>query len=77
MWQSKFFTFMWKKRELSNGYVNHMMKTISSFFLYAIRNGYVDKKPKFDRLQTPKRNEKPYLRTEEVIKLFNNDKFDV
>ena len=38
--------------------------------------GYIGKKPRFKINGTPKQLEKPFLRSDEVLKLFNSDKFD-
>jgi hypothetical protein len=76
LFQSQFQNFLWEERKLTNGYINKLLNSLSSFLHYSQEMGYVKKKPRFKKQQTPSLLEKPFLRTDEVIKLFNSDKFD-
>lgn len=76
LFQSQFQNFLWDEKNLTNGYINKLLASLGSFLHYAYETGYVSKKPRFKTNQTPKQIEKPFLRTDEVLKLFNSDNFD-
>ena len=61
-------------RELSNNYVNKLYGNLSSFLYFSYQLGYIQRKPKLKLLSQLDVDEKVYLRTEEVIKLFNTTK---
>lgn len=76
LFQSQFQIFLWEERKLTNGYINKLLNSLSSFLHYSNEMGYISKKPRFKNNKTPKLKEKPFLRTDEVLKLFNSDRFD-
>ena len=76
LFQSQFQNFLWENRKLTNGYINKLLASLGSFLHYSFEMGYVGKKPRFKLNGTPKLLEKPFLRSDEVLKLFNSDKFD-
>ena len=63
-------------RKLTNGYINKLLSSLGSFLHYGYEMGYILRKPKFKLNGTPKQLEKPFLRRNEVLRLFNSDKFD-
>ena len=76
LFQSQFQNFLWEERKLTNGYINKLLASLGSFLHYGYEMGYIGKKPRFKINGTPKQLEKPFLRSDEVLKLFNSDKFD-
>jgi integrase len=76
LFQSHFQNYLWDDRNLTNGYINKLFNSLSSFLHYSHEMGYISKKPRFKVQGTPKLLEKPFLRSDEVIKLFNSDQFD-
>lgn len=76
LFQSHFQNYLWDDRGLTNGYINKLFNSLSSFLHYSHEMGYISKKPRFKVQGTPKLLEKPFLRSDEVIKLFNSDQFD-
>ena len=76
LFQSQFQNFLWEERKLTNGYINKLLASLGSFLHYSNEMGYIEKKPRFKLNGTPKQLEKPFLRSNEVLKLFNSDKFD-
>ena len=76
LFQSQFQNYLWDDRGLTNGYINKLFNSLSSFLHYSHEMGYISKKPRFKVQGTPKLLEKPFLRSDEVIKLFNSDQFD-
>lgn len=76
LFQSNFENFLWETKSLSNSYINKLYGNLSSFLHYSHQNGYIDKKPKLRKLGEVNTDEKVYLQTDEVIKLFNSKKWD-
>jgi len=76
IFQSQLNDFFWTKKKITNGYINKMMSNLSNFLYWSKEMGYIQKKPKFEKLSEVDRDEKIYLRTDEVIKLFNSKKWD-
>lgn len=76
LFQSQFQNFLWEERKLTNGYINKLLASLGSFLHYGYEMGYICKKPRFKLNGTPKQLEKPFLRSNEVLRLFNSDKFD-
>ena len=76
LFQSQFQNFLWENRKLTNGYINKLLASLGSFLHYGYEMGYIGKKPRFKINGTPKQLEKPFLRSDEVLRLFNSDKFD-
>ena len=76
IFQSEFENFLMDSRELSNNYVNKLYGNLSSFLYFSYQLGYIQRKPKLKLLSQLVVDEKVYLRTEEVIKLFNSTKWD-
>lgn len=76
LFQSEFQDYLWTEKNLSNGYINKLMGNLSNFLYWSQQLGYVSRKPKFNRLKEVDRDEKIYLKTEEVYKLFNSTKWD-
>ena len=76
LFQSQFQNFLWEERKLTNGYINKLLASLGSFLHYGYEMGYISRKPKFKLNGTPKQLEKPFLRSNEVLRLFNSDKFD-
>jgi integrase len=64
--------FFWEKKNLSNGYINKLLANLSNFLHYANYNGYINKKPKLTRIADIDRDEKVYLKVDEVQRLFND-----
>lgn len=76
IFQSGFENFLWDTKGLSNSYINKLYGNLSSFLYHSNQLGYISKKPKLQSLSEVQVDEKIYLRTEEVIKLFNSTKWD-
>jgi integrase len=76
LFQSQFQNFLWDNKKLTNGYINKLLASLGSFLHYSHEMGYITKKPRFKLNGTPKLLEKPFLRSDEVLKLFNSEKFD-
>ncbi len=76
LFQSKFENFLWETKGLSNSYINKLYGNLSSFLHYSHQNGYIDKKPKLRKLGVINNDVKVYLKTDEVLKLFNSKKWD-
>ena len=52
------------------------MDILSNFFYWSPQLGYIQKKPTFKKLQIVDRDEKIYLKTDEIYKLFSSTKWD-
>lgn len=76
LFQSQFQDYLWSEKKLSNGYINKLLDNLSNFLYWSQQLGYIQKKPKFNKLQIVDRDEKIYLRTEEIYKLFSSTKWD-
>lgn len=76
VFQSEFNDFMWNQKNTSNSYLNKLYDNLSGFLFFSHQMGYIDRKPKLKLESTIERDEKVYLRTEEVLKLFNSKKWD-
>ena len=77
VFQSEFNDYLWnKEKPSSNSYLNKLYDNLSGFLYFSHRMGYIDRKPKLKLEQTIDNDEKVYLRTNEVIKLFNSKKWD-
>lgn len=76
IFQSEFENFLWESKKLSNNYINKLYGNLSSFLFFSFQLGYINRKPKINLLSELDIEEKIYLRTDEVIKLFNSIKWD-
>ena len=76
IFQSEFENFLWDSKKLSNNYINKLYGNLSSFLFHCYQLGYINRKPKIKSLQELDIDEKIYLRTDEVIKLFNSLKWN-
>lgn len=76
LFQTEFNDYLWNKRKLSNSYVNKIYDNLSGFLYYSHQSGYIKIKPKLKLEKTYEVDEKIYLQTEEVIKLFNSEKWN-
>ena len=76
LFQTEFNDYLWNTKGLSNSYVNKIYNNLSGFLFYSHQNGYIKIKPKMKVEQTLKIKEKVYLQTDEVIKLFNSQKWN-
>lgn len=76
IFQSEFENFLWDTKKLSNNYINKLYGNLSSFLFHSYQLGYINRKPKIKTLQELDIDEKIYLRTNEVVKLFNSIKWD-
>lgn len=76
LFQSDFQDYLWTQKELSNGYINKLLGNLSNFLYWSHQLGYITRKPKFNRLKEVDRDEKIYLKTDEVYKLFSSTKWD-
>lgn len=76
IFQSEFENFLWESKKLSNNYINKLYGNLSSFLFFSFQLGYINRKPKINLLSELDIDEKIYLRTDEVIKLFNSIKWD-
>ena len=76
LFQTEFNDYLWNSKGLSNSYVNKIYDNLSGFLFYSHQNGYIKIKPKMKVEQTLKIKEKVYLQTDEVIKLFNSQKWN-
>ena len=76
LFQTEFNDYLWNTKSLSNSYVNKIYDNLSGFLYYSHQNGYIKVKPKLKLEQTYEVDEKVYLQTDEVIKLFNSEKWN-
>ena len=76
LFQTEFNDYLWNTKKLSNSYVNKIYDNLSGFLYYSHQNGYIKVKPKLKLEQTYEVDEKVYLQTDEVIKLFNSEKWN-
>lgn len=75
LFQTEFNDYLWNVKGLSNSYVNKLYDNLSGFLFNSHLNGYIKHKPKLTFEKTYERDEKIYLNTEEVVKLFNSQKW--
>lgn len=75
LFQTDFNDYLWNVKGLSNSYVNKLYDNLSGFLYYSHQSGYIKIKPKLKLEQTYEVDEKIYLQTDEVIKLFNSQKW--
>jgi len=76
VFQSDFQFFLWNERQLSNSYVNKLLKVLSQLMKFAQTNGYIDRKPSFKKNREVETPEKIYLTPQEVLKLYSSTKWD-
>jgi len=76
VFQSEFNDFLWNKKNISNSYLNKLYDNLSGFLYFSHQMGYIIRKPKLKLEPTLEKDEKVYLRTNEVINLFNSKKWD-
>lgn len=76
LFQNEIQDYFWEEKNLSNGYVNKIISRISNFLNYCLYQGYIQKKPKFQKNETVDKEEKIFLYREEVMKLFGSKKWD-
>lgn len=76
VFQSEFNDFMWNEKNTSNSYLNKLYDNLSGFLYFSHQMGYITQKPKLKLEPVIDTDEKVYLRTDEVIKLFNSKKWD-
>ena len=62
--------FFWEQLDLSNGYINKLLANLSNFLHYANYNGYINKKPILSKIPDIDRDEKVYLKVDEVQDYF-------
>lgn len=74
--KSELVNFFWEEKNLTNGYVNKLLSNLSNFLYYANNNGYISKKPKLGNVPDIDRDELIYLKTDEVLKLFDCSDWD-
>ena len=75
LFQTEFNDYLWNVKGLSNSYVNKLYDNLSGFLFNSHLNGYIKHKPRLKLEKTYERDEKIYLNTEEVVKLFNSQKW--
>jgi len=76
LFQSHFQDYLWSQKNLSNGYINKLFNNLSNFLFWSQQLNYIQQKPKFTKLREVDRDEKIYLKTEEVYKLFSSSKWN-
>lgn len=76
VFQSEFNDYMWRENNTSNSYLNKLYDNLSGFLFFSHQMGYISRKPKLRLEPIIDSDEKVYLRTDEVIKLFNSKKWD-
>ena len=76
VFQTEFNDYLWSKKGLSNSYVNKIYDNLSGFLFYSHQNGYISIKPRLKTEETYEKDEKIYLHTDEVVKLFNSEKWN-
>ena len=76
VFQGEFNDFLWNQKNHSNSYVNKHYDNLSGFLYFCHQMGYIKRKPKFKLEPELEKDEKIYLNTEEIIKLFNFKKWD-
>ena len=74
--ESKFKNYLWGERELTNSYVNKLLKNLSQFLHYSKKQNYIKSKPSFKMEDTVDRMERIYLYENEVHKLYKSTKWD-
>lgn len=76
VFQGEFNDFLWNQKNHSNSYVNKHYDNLSGFLHFCHQMGYIKRKPKFKLETELEKDEKIYLNSEEIIKLFNYKKWD-
>lgn len=76
LFQSNFHDYLWTEKGLSNGYINKLLDNLSNFLYWSQQLGYIQRKPRFNKLPIVDRDEKIYLKTDEVYKLYSSHKWD-
>jgi len=76
LFQSHFQDYLWSQKNLSNGYINKLFNNLSNFLFWSQQLNYIQQKPKFTKLREVDRDEKIYLKTEEIYKLFSSSKWN-
>ena len=76
LFQSDFNNFCWNVKKHSNEYVNKFYDNLSGFLYYSVQMRYIPSKPKFQLLKPYDKDELVYLRTNEIVKLFNHKEWD-
>lgn len=77
VFQSEFQNYLWNTNPPhTNGYVKKLFENISGFLHFCKEMGYIEKKPRFQKVSEYERKELVYLYFEEVIKLFESNKWD-
>ncbi len=76
VFQSEFNDYMWREKKISNSYLNKLYDNLSGFLFFSHQMGYINRKPKLRTEPVVDNDEKVYLRTDEIIKLFNSKKWD-
>jgi integrase len=76
VFQGELNDYLWNQKNHSNSYVNKHYDNLSGFLYFSHQMGYIKRKPKLKVEQELEKDEKIYLNTEEIIKLFNWRKFD-
>lgn len=77
IFQSEFQNYLWNTNPPhTNGYVNKLFENISGFLHFCKEMGYVERKPRFQKVSEVERDELVYLYFDEVIKLFESNKWD-
>lgn len=71
VFQGELNDYLWNQKNHSNSYVNKLYDNLSGFFHFSHKMGYIRRKPDLKTQQELEKDEKIYLNTEEVIKLFN------
>lgn len=77
LFQNEFQNYLWSlEPPRTNGYINKTFENLRGFLHFSKELGYIEKKPKFQKLDTIDREEKIYLYKDEVFKLYNSTKWD-
>lgn len=76
VFQGELNDYLWNQKNHSNSYVNKLYDNLSGFLYFSHKMGYIKRKPDLKNTTILEKDEKIYLNTEEVIKLFNWKKFD-
>jgi len=76
VFQGELNDYLWNQKNHSNSYVNKIYDNLSGFLYFSHQMGYINRKPKLRSVPRLEKEEKIYLNTEEIIKLFNWKKFD-
>jgi|TARA_B110000977_G_scaffold199146_1_gene285709 integrase len=76
VFQGELNDYLWNQKNHSNSYLNKLYDNLSGFLYFSHQMGYIKRKPKLKVEPELEKDEKIYLNTEEIIKLFNWRKFD-